>query len=267
MNLPESSTKSSTKSTTKSDSLQHPSPTLSISSPSTHLHVDIYKKYVTSEDTLFQTILSKTTWYRVKYESARYKNQCETPCYTNFYGGVTSTSPVTPYQPVPDYLAPLVAEVSSLLNTPFNAILLRLYFDGSDNIAWHTDGRKFLGPTPTIASLSFGGGADFQLRKMTDCWPCVSTSAPNSTGVRDDGVDRSEPERSLPVASGDLLVMHSDMQDHWHHRVPSVRSRLPRVNINFRYILPTSGDVGVKGQETYYKYMVYGDHKEEWRGG
>ncbi|GMH55373.1 hypothetical protein TrRE_jg1256, partial [Triparma retinervis] len=76
--------------------------------------------------------------------------------------------------PVPPHLSPLVSRVSSLLKTPFNAVLVRLYFDGDDNIAWHTDGRKFLGPTPTIASLSFGASASFQLRKMTDCWPSVS---------------------------------------------------------------------------------------------
>ena len=32
---------------------------------------------------------------------------------------------------------PLVDRVSVELNSPFNALLLRLYFDGHDEIAWH----------------------------------------------------------------------------------------------------------------------------------
>ncbi|EOD31528.1 hypothetical protein EMIHUDRAFT_58725, partial [Emiliania huxleyi CCMP1516] len=77
---------------------------------------------------------------------------------------------------------------------PFNAILLRLYMDGADEIAWHTDGRTFLGERPTIGSLSLGATASFQLRRMRN--------------------------RDLLLADGDLLVMHSPTQRHWHHRVP-----------------------------------------------
>ena len=66
----------------------------------------------------------------------------------------------------------------------FNAFLLRLYFDGNDEIAWHTDGRSFLGDEPTIASLSLGCKATFQLRRMNNVWPsqstenCVDTTLP-----------------------------------------------------------------------------------------
>ena len=48
-----------------------------------------------------------------------------------------------------------------------------MYFDGNDQITWHTDGRTFLGPEPTIASLSLGAAADFEMRHMSDVWPCA----------------------------------------------------------------------------------------------
>jgi alkylated DNA repair dioxygenase AlkB len=78
-------------------------------------------------------------------------------------------------------------------------ILVRLYFDGNDEIAYHTDGRAFLGKTPTIASLSLGETASFQMRKMTHVWPCSDT--PNG------GVDASEAVKTYRVGDGDLLVM------------------------------------------------------------
>ena len=38
---------------------------------------------------LFTTILEETNWYRVQYKSEQYKHDCETPCWTNFYGGIS----------------------------------------------------------------------------------------------------------------------------------------------------------------------------------
>ena len=124
-----------------------------------NLHVELHKGWLEGSDATkwYNTIVENVRWYRVKYHSGRFGNECETPCWTTFYGGFDFFSP---YEPVPAWLQPLVARVSACLGgVPFNAMLLRLYFDGSDEIAWHTDGREFLGETPTIASLSLGSTA------------------------------------------------------------------------------------------------------------
>ena len=134
----------------------------------------------------------------------------------------------------------------------FNAFLLRLYFDGNDEIAWHTDGRTFLGEEPTIASLSLGCKATFQLRRMNNVWPCADGSK-STEGC----VDASTPVESFVLTDGDLLVMRGKTQKYWHHRVPREKGRGVRLNINFRYVLP--GVDAERGQRTYYKYMVYGD--------
>eukprot|EP00618_Florenciella_parvula_P024303 CAMPEP_0119503084 /NCGR_PEP_ID=MMETSP1344-20130328/24359_1 /TAXON_ID=236787 /ORGANISM="Florenciella parvula, Strain CCMP2471" /LENGTH=395 /DNA_ID=CAMNT_0007539343 /DNA_START=24 /DNA_END=1211 /DNA_ORIENTATION=- len=192
--------------------------------------------------------MENVSWFRVKYKSARFGNDCETPCWTTFYGG----DPMfTPYEPVPAWLQPLVDQVTAYTGAPANAMLLRLYFDGADEIAWHTDGRTFLGPTPTIASLSFGAEALFQMRRMRNVWPCAG----------DNGIDATTPIRDFPVGDGTLLVMKGDTQKHWHHRVPKAKSRRPRININFRYIIPGGTQEAERGQQAYYKYMVHGDHE------
>jgi hypothetical protein len=91
---------------------------------------------------------------------------------------------------------------------------------------------------------------------MTNVWPCSSTPG--------GGIDKDTPQRKWTVASGDMLVMLGSTQQHWHHRVPQERYRQPRVNINFRYILPNDPE-SQRGQQTFFKYMVCGDHHDaEW---
>jgi hypothetical protein len=201
----------------------------------------------------FEEIAARTPWYRVRYKSARFGNTCETPCWTNFFGGFAGLAGgACPYAPVPPWLQPLVRAVERRLGAPFNAVLLRLYFDGDDEIAWHTDGRTFLGAAPTIASLSFGAPARFQMRHMHEVWPKLCAGA-------GDGVDRERAQVDLVVRDGDLLVMRGATQQQWHHRVPAEKGgRRPRININFRYIVPGTPDAE-RGQRTYYKYMRDGD--------
>ena len=46
--------------------------------------------------------------------------------------------------------------------------------------------------------------------------------------------------------------MRGSTQKHWHHRVPKEKGRRPRININFRLILPNQPDTE-RGQKSYYK--------------
>lgn len=240
------------------------------------LHVDIHRglfsssnNHKNSDATItasnninwYNELLNNVQWHRVKYKSNRFQKDCTTPCYTAFYGGRPEYSP---YTPIPEWFQPLIEEVTSHLgkHIKFNAFLLRLYFDGNDEIAWHTDGRTFLGDEPTIASLSLGCRATFQMRRMNDVWPCVngtggSSSSTGGTTAASMGVDASTPIQSFTLHDGDLLVMRRDTQKHWHHRVPKEKGRGVRLNINFRYVLP--GADAERGQATYYKYMIYGD--------
>ena len=61
-----------------------------------------------------------------------------------------------PYQPIPSVYQDLIDKLQQVTpNVQYNAVLVRLYFDGSDQITGHTDGRTFIGEQPTIASLSW----------------------------------------------------------------------------------------------------------------
>jgi alkylated DNA repair dioxygenase AlkB len=229
-----------------------------------HLNLDIHHGLFASKNlqrtdpnNWYSNLLTKVRWHRVKYKSNRFQKDCETPCYTAFYGGRTEYKP---YIPIPEWFAPLIDKVTTHLNENnkeavpirFNAFLLRLYFDGNDEIAWHTDGRTFLGDEPTIASLSLGNKASFQMRRMNNVWPCADGST-STEGC----IDTNTPIESFVLQDGDLLVMRGKTQQYWHHRVPKEKGRGVRLNINFRYVMP--GVDAERGQMTYYKYMVYGD--------
>lgn len=52
-----------------------------------------------------------------------------------------------------------------LPGSKFNSLLLNRYKGGNDYVAWHADDEKLYGPTPEIASVSFGCEREFLLKK------------------------------------------------------------------------------------------------------
>src|SRR5690606_3554010 len=71
----------------------------------------------------------------------------------------------------------------------YNACLLNLYHNGSEGMAWHSDGEKDLKKNSAIASLSFGAVRKFALKH------------------------KAEPhKRALILEHGSLLVMKGETQ-------------------------------------------------------
>jgi alkylated DNA repair dioxygenase AlkB len=50
--------------------------------------------------------------------------------------------------------------VENLSNTKFNSCLLNLYHDGNERMGWHSDDEKSIEDNISLASSSFGGGAE-----------------------------------------------------------------------------------------------------------
>lgn len=59
----------------------------------------------------------------------------------------------------------------ALPGSRFNSLLLNRYKGGDDYVGWHADDEKLYGPTPEIASLSFGCEREFLLKKKPDKTP------------------------------------------------------------------------------------------------
>lgn len=96
----------------------------------------------------------------------------------------------------------------------FNSCLLNLYHDGSEGMAWHSDGEKDLKKHGAIASLTFGAERKFSFKHKT-----------------------SKEKIDLYLEDGSLLIMKDQTQDHWLHRLPPTKSvHGARINLTFRTI-------------------------------
>jgi len=97
----------------------------------------------------------------------------------------------------------------------FNSCLLNLYHNGSEGMAWHSDGEKDLKRNGAIASLSFGAERKFSFKHK-----------------------QSKERVSIILEHGSLLVMKDATQTNWLHRLPPTKLiTKPRVNLTFRTIV------------------------------
>lgn len=96
----------------------------------------------------------------------------------------------------------------------FNSCLLNLYHDGSEGMAWHSDGEKDLKKNGAIGSLSFGAERKFSFKHKA-----------------------TKDTVSLILEHGSLLVMQGTTQTYWQHRLPPTTKIMePRISLTFRTI-------------------------------
>ncbi len=111
-------------------------------------------------------------------------------------------------------LAGLRDLVAARCGVTFNSVLLNLYRDGSDSVAWHRDDEPELGRAPTIGSLSLGATRRFRLRNR-----------------------ESGHALGWDLESGSLLVMSGASQGDWEHCVSKTKRPVgARINLTFRQI-------------------------------
>lgn len=97
----------------------------------------------------------------------------------------------------------------------FNGVLLNLYRDNNDSVAWHRDKESRYGTRPVIASVSLGQIRNFDFRKK----------------------DHHQSKYSLPLPHGSLLIMKGDLQENWEHRIAKSTVKMKeRINLTFRFI-------------------------------
>lgn len=117
-------------------------------------------------------------------------------------------------------LLQLKQKAEELTNETYNSCLLNLYHDGSEGMAYHSDGEKDLKKNGAIASLSFGAERKFSFKhKMT------------------------KEKVEINLQHGSLLVMKDETQTNWLHRLPPTRKiSQPRINLTFRTIVTHNVD-------------------------
>jgi len=111
-------------------------------------------------------------------------------------------------------LLALKALVEQKTAESYNSCLLNLYHNGSEGMAWHSDGEKELKEQGAIASLTFGATRKFAFKHK-----------------------QTKELVSLDLKAGSLLVMKGETQKHWLHRLPPTKKvQEARINLTFRTI-------------------------------
>lgn len=113
-------------------------------------------------------------------------------------------------------LIQIKARTEAIAGTLFNSVLLNLYRDGQDSVAWHSDDEPELGKYPVIGSVSFGATRRFMFRHKF----------------------QKELKFEIELAHGSFLLMKGDTQHFWQHQIPKTKRLVEaRINLTFRKII------------------------------
>ena len=180
-----------------------------------HYHGPIFSSSLANE--YYDKLLTEIAWapdqalifgklITTKREVAWYADKA----YSYTYSKITKTALL--WTPL---LLQIKAAVEKASGETYNACLLNLYHNGSQGMAWHSDGEKDLKKNGAIASVSFGAQRKFAFKHKED--KAVVT---------------------VPLEHGSLLVMKGSTQSHWLHRLPPTKKiHSPRINLTFRTIV------------------------------
>jgi DNA-N1-methyladenine dioxygenase (EC 1.14.11.-) len=181
--------------------------------------VVFYERFFSPKESerIFGELLNQTAW---RHDSINlFGKTMPLPRLTAWYGdmGKSYTYSGIPMDPEPwtPTLKIIKSSIERVCDVDFNSVLLNLYRDGNDSVAWHSDDEPELGENPVIGSVSFGATRKFSLKHKT----------------------HPDMKVSLDLTSGSLLVMSGETQHHWLHQIPKTSRKVaPRINLTFRVI-------------------------------
>lgn len=174
----------------------------------------LYEGFVpkTEADRYYRILLDSTPWR--EYQMPMYDKVVTTPRMVAWYGTAEEAGEkALPWTPE---LLELKCQVEKETGLLFNAVLLNLYRNGNDSVAWHSDKEHLIGSNPNIASVTFGQTRPFRFRHK---------------------IDKSLAQLEVPLHHGTLLLMSGTTNTFWEHHIPkSAKEMLPRINLTFRQL-------------------------------
>lgn len=165
-------------------------------------------------DYYYNALLTQTRWR--EYEMPMYDKVVTAPRMISWHEDKDNVGidPATPE--FSDDLKTIRNRVEAEVNLRFNAVLLNLYRNGKDGVAWHSDKTNKSGNDPIIASVTFGETRLFRLRHKTN---------------------KDIHQVEIPLHHGSFLLMAGTTNTFWEHQVPkTARPVLPRINLTFRQV-------------------------------
>ena len=163
-------------------------------------------------DTYYTALLYNTPWH--EYQMPMYDKIVTAPRMVAWYGSNDEVGG-SALAWTPELLE-LKQKVEIETALEFNAVLLNLYRNGNDSVAWHSDKEHRIGQNPNIASLTFGQTRPFRFRHK---------------------VNKHLDQLEVLLHLGTLLLMSGTTNTYWEHHIPkSTKNVLPRINLTFRQV-------------------------------
>jgi alkylated DNA repair dioxygenase AlkB len=168
-------------------------------------------------DRLFTQLQQQTQW-RQEFIKL-YGKPVAIPRLTAWYGDAGKSYTYSRIEMAPEpWTSPLLeikSRIEAISGITFNSVLLNLYRDGRDSVAWHSDDEPELGENPSIGSVSFGATRRFMFKHK----------------------QQKDLKQELELTHGSFLLMQGQTQHFWLHQIPKTTKLLqPRINLTFRII-------------------------------
>jgi len=117
---------------------------------------------------------------------------------------------------MPPRLADIRAAMGERYAVEFDSVLVNLYRDGRDGVAWHGDRVRFRLDQTVVVTVALGERRRFLLRRGS----------------------RGPTAVTLISGEGDLIVMGGRCQHDWQHTVPKAARTGARMSITLRHSVP-----------------------------
>jgi alkylated DNA repair dioxygenase AlkB len=117
---------------------------------------------------------------------------------------------------LPTRVAEIRRAVGARYAADFDSVLVNLYRDGRDGVAWHGDRVRLRLEQTVVVTVALGERRRFRLRR--------GASGPTAL--------------TLISGEGDLIVMGGRCQHDWQHTVPKATRAGARMSITMRHSLP-----------------------------
>lgn len=164
-------------------------------------------------DLYYNLLLNDTIWQH--YEMPMYDKTVTAPRMIAWYGDSNRQERMSEANWTNELLT-IKKRVESESAMQFNGVLLNLYRNGNDSVAWHSDKTKSSNTNMNIASVTFGETRMFRLRHK---------------------LRKDVPQLEIPLHHGSFLLMAGTTNSCWEHQVPkTARKILPRINLTFRQV-------------------------------
>lgn len=169
-------------------------------------------------DSLFSELLEHSPWQQESIQI--YGKIVKQPRMSCWYGlsGLSASSAYTQQQRAENFsptLLKLKQHIETLTQFSYNSVLLNLYRNGQDSVAYHADDEPILGKHPAIASFSLGAERQFMIRNKRN----------------------KSLKQSFNLQHNSLILMAGAFQENWLHSISKTKKiQLPRINLTFRQL-------------------------------